>query len=106
MPDLSRSNSDVATNSWAVKGAGCVFPGPASSRICRSAMAPISYLPSQLLVSQAATDYMPHSAHEAFRVVHVTVVGAKRYDSIGSAPAHEPRAGPGASGRGTFDWGV
>jgi hypothetical protein len=106
MPDLSRSNSDVATNSWAVKGAGCVFPGPASSRICRSAMAPISYLPSQLLVSQAATDYMPHSAHEAFRVVHVPVVAAKRYDSIGNAPAHASRAGPGASGRGTFDWGV
>jgi hypothetical protein len=34
------------------------------------------------------------------------ISNGKRYDSIGSAAAHEVRAQPRDGGRGTFDWGV
>ncbi len=69
MPVLSRSNSGVATNCLVVKGGGCVFPGPVFSHIFRSPMTGVSYLPGQLLVSQAPTNDMPHSEDEALGII-------------------------------------
>src|SRR5262249_50171227 len=59
----------------AVSGGRSASPAPVA--LCHSAMRHLSYFPSQLAVSQPATDNVAHYIDEAFNVRHVPIIVAE-----------------------------